>query len=146
VVTGCVFCEIVAGRAPADFVHQDELTVACIDPRQHNPGHVLVIPRTHVSDLRELDPRTGAAVMSTLIRIARAVGRTFENEGMSLWHSIGPAAFQEIPHMHVHVHPRRLGDGLLRIYPGIPVDADPSARQAYAQRLRQALASECDLA
>jgi diadenosine tetraphosphate (Ap4A) HIT family hydrolase len=37
----CVFCEIMAGRAPADVVCEDELTVASIDPRQHNPGHVL---------------------------------------------------------------------------------------------------------
>jgi histidine triad (HIT) family protein len=46
----CVFCEIIAGRAPADIVYQDALTVAFIDPRQHNPGHVLVVPRTHIGE------------------------------------------------------------------------------------------------
>jgi histidine triad (HIT) family protein len=48
----------------------------------------------------------------------------------------------EVPHMHMHVHPRRLGDGLLRVYPGVPVDADPNARASYAERLRQVLAEE----
>jgi len=140
VVTECIFCEIMAGRAPADVVYEDDLTVAFIDPRQHNPGHVLVVPRTHINDIRYLDPLTGAGLMDTLIRVARAVDRAFPNEGMSLWHSIGPAAFQEVPHMHMHVHPRQLGDGLLRVYPGLPVDADPIVRASYAERLRDALA------
>lgn len=140
-INECVFCEIMAGRAPADVVYEDTLTIALIDPRQHHAGHVLVIPRNHVNDIRALDPASGAALMQTLVAITTAVGRAFPNEGMSLWHSIGPAAYQEIPHMHVHVHPRRLGDGILRVYPGVPVDADPADRAAYARRLRQVLAN-----
>ncbi len=136
-----MFCEIIEGRGAADIVYQDELTVAVIDPRQHNPGHVLVIPRAHINDVRALDERTGSAVMSTLVRIARAVDHAFPNEGMTVWHSIGPAAFQEVPHMHLHVHPRRLGDGLLRVYPGVPSDADPVTRATYAERIRQALSA-----
>jgi histidine triad (HIT) family protein len=139
-VTECIFCEIIAGRAPADVVYKDDLTVAFLDPRQHNPGHVLVVPRTHINDIRHLDRRTGAGLMDTLIKISRAVDRTFPNAGMSLWHSIGPAAFQEVPHMHMHVHPRQLGDGLLRVYPGKPVDADQIVRARYAARLRDELA------
>jgi histidine triad (HIT) family protein len=138
----CVFCEIMAGRAPGHIVYQDDLTVVFIDPRQHNPGHVLVVPRTHVNDIRHLDPQSGAGMMNTLIKVARAVDRAFPNEGLSLWHSVGPAAFQEVPHMHVHVHPRRLGDGLLRVYPGAPADADPNARASCAGRLRQVLADD----
>ena len=137
---GCIFCDIMAGRAAGDIVYEDALTVAFVDPRQHNPGHVLVVPREHVNDIRELDSQSGAAMMDTLIRLSRAVSQAFPNDGMSLWHSIGPAAFQEVPHMHVHVHPRRLGDGLLRVYPGVPVDADPVVRAEYAERLRKALA------
>jgi histidine triad (HIT) family protein len=138
----CVFCEIMAGRAPGHVVYRGELTVVFIDPRQHNPGHVLVVPRTHINDIRQLDPQSGAGMMATLIKVARAVDRAFPNEGLSLWHSVGPAAFQEVPHMHMHVHPRRLGDGLLRVYPGAPVDADPDARASYAERLRQVLAED----
>jgi histidine triad (HIT) family protein len=128
-----------AGSAPADVVYEDEVTVAFVDARQYVPGHVLVVPRPHVNDIRHLDPRTGAGLMDTLIKIARAVDRAFPNEGMSLWHSVGPAAFQEVPHMHMHVHPRRLGDGLLRVYPDAPVDADSMVRASYAERVRGAL-------
>lgn len=137
----CIFCEIIAGCAAADIVYEDELTIAVVDLRQHNPGHVLVIPKAHINDVRGLDDRTGSAVMSTLVRIARAVDGAFPNEGLSVWHSIGPAAFQEVPHMHVHVHPRRLGDELLRVYPGVPTNEDPAPRAKYAERLRSALAA-----
>jgi histidine triad (HIT) family protein len=104
----CVFCEIMAGRAPGDVIYQDDLTVAFIDPRQYHPGHVLVVPRKHINDIRELDPTIGARLMNTLIRIARAVDRAFPSEGMSVWHSVGPAAFQEIPHMHPLMRMQRL--------------------------------------
>ena len=137
--TQCVFCEVLAGRAPGDIVYEDELTAAFIDPRQHNPGHVLVVPRVHISDIRHLDPQTGAGLMEALIKIARAVDQAFPSQGMSLWHSVGLAAFQEVPHMHMHVHPRKLGDGMLRVYPGVPVDAEPRLRTSYAERLRQVL-------
>lgn len=137
--TECVFCEIMDRRAPADIVYEDALTVAVVDPRQHNPGHVLVIPRAHVNDIRELDEPTGSGLIATLVKIARAVDQAFPNDGMSLWHSIGPGAFQEVPHMHVHVHPRQMGDGLLRVYPDVPADADPASRAAYAERIRRAL-------
>ena len=138
----CLFCEIIEGCAPADVVYEDALTLAAVDLRQHNPGHVLVIPKAHINDIRELDERTGSAMMRTVVMIARAVDRAFPSEGMSVWHSIGPAAFQEVPHMHVHVHPRRLGDGLLRVYPDVPVNEDPAIRATYAQRVRSALARE----
>ena len=139
VATECIFCEIIAGRAAADIVHEDELTIAVVDLRQHNPGHVLVIPKAHINDVRDLDERTGSALMNSLVRIAKAVDSAFPNEGMTVWHSIGPAAFQEVPHMHLHVHPRRLGDGLLCVYPNVPTNVDPATRATYADQIRRAL-------
>lgn len=135
----CIFCEIIARRAAADIVHEDELTIAVVDLRQHNPGHVLVIPKAHINDVRGLDERTGGALMNSLVRIAKAVDCAFPNEGMTVWHSIGPAAFQEVPHMHLHVHPRRLGDGLLHVYPNVPTNVDPVTRATYADQIRRAL-------
>ena len=139
IVARCVFCEIVEGHAPADIVYEDELTIAAVDPRQHNPGHVLVIPKDHMNDIRELDERAGNGLMKALVKVTRAVDQAFPNAGMSLWHSVGPAAFQEVPHLHVHVHPRQLDDGLLRVYPDLPIEADPVVRATYAERIRRAL-------
>ncbi len=132
----CIFCDLAQGLVPANIVYEDKLTLAFIDLRQFHPGHTLVIPRQHLADVRELDETTGAALMATVARITAAVGKAFPNEGISLWHSIGPAAFQEVPHLHFHVHPRRTDDGFLRVYPGeVPVST-ASEREEYAARLR----------
>lgn len=132
----CIFCEIAQHARAASVVYEDELTMAFIDARQFHPGHTLVIPREHVDDVRHLDGATGAAVMNTLIRVTRAVDAAFPNDGMSLWHSIGPAASQEVPHLHIHVHPRKYSDGLLRVYPSRPSSPDHATRDAYAARIR----------
>ncbi|MCB1600776.1 MAG: HIT domain-containing protein [Lysobacterales bacterium] len=136
---GCVFCDIAAGRAPASIVFADELTLAFVDLRQFHPGHMLVIPRAHLNDVRELDERVGSAVMASVARITRAVAQVFPNDGLSLWHSIGPSAFQEVPHLHIHIHPRLPDDGFLRVYPQEPVSAHADLREDYARRLRAAL-------
>jgi histidine triad (HIT) family protein len=132
----CVFCAIAAGRAPASLVHEDAATLAFVDLRQWHAGHTLVIPRRHLHDVRELDPATGAALMDTVARVARAVSACFPNRGLSLWHSIGEAAQQEVPHLHIHVHPRLPDDPLLAIYPAAPPTPPRDTLDDYARRLR----------
>ena len=138
----CVFCPIASGTLPASIVYEDPTTLAFVDLRQFHPGHVLVIPRTHLLDVRELDPATGAALMATVARITRAVGRAFPHEGLSLWHSIGPAAFQEVPHLHFHIHPRFHDDNFLRVYPGELPTSDETTRGRYAQMVRRQLEAD----
>jgi histidine triad (HIT) family protein len=138
-VSSCVFCAIVRGEAPASIVYADAASLAVVDLRQFHPGHVLVIPRAHLNDVRELDESTGAALMATVVRVTRAVAAAFPAEGYSLWHSIGPAAHQEVPHLHVHIHPRRIGDGILRVYPAAPPGSRAEDREAYAARIRARL-------
>jgi len=135
----CVFCDIVAGRTPATIVASDALTVAFLDLRQFHPGHVLVVPRAHLADVREADAATAAAIIGSVARMAAAVSSVFPNDGLSVWHSIGPAADQEVPHLHFHVHPRRLGDGLLRVYPSAPTHPDRGTLDEWGARLRQVL-------
>ena len=135
----CVFCGIVRGAEPASIVWQDELTMAFMDNRQFHAGHTLVIPRQHLRDVRELDERTGAALMALVARVTCAVAAAFPNEGLSLWHSIGVAADQEVPHLHIHVHPRKLADRLLQIYPSFPPRPDKAVCDEYAAALRSHL-------
>jgi histidine triad (HIT) family protein len=132
----CIFCAIAQGGLPASIVCENELALALIDPRQFHPGHTLVIPRKHFHDVRELDDTTGAAVMGMVSRVTRAVGRAFPNQGLSLWHSIGEAAFQEVPHLHIHIHPRLIGDNVLRVYPELPTNQDRETLDSYAKILR----------
>lgn len=135
----CRFCEIALGTRPASLVYEDELTVAFVDSRQFHSGHTLVIPRLHVEDVRRLDEATGAAVMSTIVRVTNAVDTAFPNQGISLWHSVGPAAFQEVPHLHFHIHPRKMADGFLRVYPSPPPSPDSSILDKYAADIRRCL-------
>jgi histidine triad (HIT) family protein len=137
----CAFCDIVAERTPATVVARDALTIAFLDLRQFHPGHVLVVPRAHLADVRDADEVTSAALMTSVARVARAVSDTFPNEGMSVWHSIGPAADQEVPHLHFHVHPRRLDDGLLRVYPRSPAHPDRGTLDAWGAKLSAVLAA-----
>lgn len=135
----CPFCAIAAGAAPASVVVADALTVAFLDLRQYHPGHVLVIPRRHLADVRALDDGTGAALMRTVARAARAVDRAFPAAGLSVWHSAGAAAGQEVPHLHFHVHPRGDDDGVLRVYPAPPPHPDRATLDGWAARIRDAL-------
>lgn len=135
----CIFCGIVNRSSPASVVFEDEKTLAFVDLRQANPGHILVIPKTHINDVRDLDKDTGSALMQAVSQVTRAVGRAFPNNGISIWHSIGAAAFQEVPHLHIHVHPRLDNDNILRVYEVLPGNVDFATRERYADMVRQEL-------
>ena len=135
----CIFCDIVNRSAQASIVFEDEKTLAFIDLRQANPGHVLVIPKVHINDVRDIDQETGLALMHSVSRITRAVGHAFPNNGISLWHSIGEAAFQEVPHLHIHIHPRLDNDNMLRVYESFPENVDVATREKYANMVRREL-------
>ena len=141
-VNHCTFCGIVSRSIPAAIVLEDERTMAFVDLRQVNPGHVLVIPKIHINDVRELDVETGSALMQSVSRITRAVGNAFPNNGISLWHSIGVAAFQEVPHLHIHVHPRLDNDNILRVYETLPDNVDLDTRERYAAKVRHELSRQ----
>ncbi len=108
----CVFCRIVAGTLPARMVYSDEKTLAFLDSQPINPGHVLVAPRAHASQLADLDEETGGHVFKVAMKIAAGLRRSgVRCEGVNLLLSDGSAAFQEVFHVHLHVIPRFGGDG-----------------------------------
>ena len=135
----CISCRIIAGRSEASVVYEDALTVAFMDTRQFHQGHVLVVPKAHVADVRELDDRTGAALMSALANVTRAVSSALSCDDLSVWHSIGEAGGQEVPHLHFHVHPRRASDGMFAIYPSPPDTPARSVLDALAASIAREL-------
>jgi len=138
----CIFCAILEGRAPASRVAEDADVVAFLDLRQPVPGHVLVVPRTHVETIYELAPDAAAALMRMAVRIAQALRAEFDPPGLNLWQSNGHAGGQEVPHVHLHVQPRQHRDGLFRLYPqGLPAPAARTALDDLAARLRP----HCDI-
>ena len=119
----CIFCRIVAGRAPASVVHRDERCVAFMDIRPVNPGHLLVVPVRHATHLADADEETAAHLMRVAHRLAAAVRASgLRCDGVTLHLADGAAAGQEVFHVHLHVFPRWRGDGFgLRFGPGYGV-------------------------
>ena len=111
-MSDCIFCEILAGRAPASIVYRDELCCAFMDIRPVNQGHVLVIPVRHAACLAELDEPTGAHIFVIGQRMAAAVRVSgVPCEAVNLFLADGVAAGQDVFHVHLHIIPRYRGDG-----------------------------------
>ena len=140
-MSGCVFCDIVAGREAASRVYEDDATLAFMNLRQANPGHVLVVPKAHLVTLDQLTPEVAARLFRAVVLVARAVQRCFGPDGLSIWQSNGVAAGQEIFHVHVHVFPRRAGDGFLIVYPELPACEERATLDRLAVQLRAAIPS-----
>jgi histidine triad (HIT) family protein len=100
----CLFCRIVAGDVPADFVHQDERCVVIRDINPQAPMHVLVIPREHLESLDEA-AQTDEPLLGHLLRVAARVAND-EGHGESGYRTVintGGGAGQSVFHLHTHV-------------------------------------------
>ncbi len=107
----CIFCDIVAGRAPGSFVARNELNSVFMDINPVNPGHMLVVSNAHYAALAELPAPVAASMFVTAQTCARALRASeFRSEGVNLLYADGAAAFQEVFHAHLHVFPRFRGD------------------------------------
>ena len=108
----CVFCKIVAGEIPSFKLFEDETTLAFMDINPANEGHALVIPKEHAPDLYAVSDEALARTSVTAKRVAAALARTLNPDGLNLVQSNGAAAGQSVMHFHVHVLPRVKDDGL----------------------------------
>ena len=107
----CIFCEIIAGNAPASIIYQDELVMSFLDINPVTPGHTLVIPRVHQPNLNDLDEKTGMHLFKITMRLASAIRKSgIKCEGINLFLADGEAAFQDVFHTHLHIIPRFEGD------------------------------------
>lgn len=112
----CVFCGIADGIQPASIVADEGDVLAFLDLQPVHRGHLLVVPRQHAADLAALPDSTGRAMFSLATGLAAALRRTgLPCDGVNLFLADGAAAGQEIWHVHLHVLPRVLGDGAIRV-------------------------------
>ncbi len=126
----CVFCGIVRGTSPASIVYSDETTLAFMNIRQSNAGHVLVIPKAHIRTMDQLPLEVAGELFQTVVRVSRAIKATFidDDMGMSLWQSNEAVAGQEIDHVHIHLLPHRRSDELILRYRQPPPPHEPRER------------------
>ena len=106
----CVFCAIVTRETTAHVVLDDDTCLAFLDKTPLFKGHVLVIPRTHVVTLPELDPATVGPFFQRVQLVATAVTSALGAQGSVV--AMNNVVSQSVPHLHVHVVPRTKGDGL----------------------------------
>jgi histidine triad (HIT) family protein len=110
-MSGCVFCDIVAGCAEGSRVYEDDALVAFMDLFPVTPGHVLIVPRAHAPTMAELDEHVGAHAFRIALRMQQAVRASgVRCEGVNLFVADGEAAGQDVFHFHLHVIPRFDGD------------------------------------
>ena len=142
-MTSCIFCKIVEGSAPFSKVYEDEMCLAFMDIQPVNPGHVLVIPKAHFSDLSTLPAETGGHLFQVAQKIALLMPKTnVKNEGVDFFLANGEAAGQEVFHVHLHVIPRFTGDGFgFRLGPNYNNLPERSELDNIATQIRQQLAS-----
>lgn len=107
---GCIFCAIVADRAPSRRIHEDEHTVAFLDINPITEGHSLVIPKRHAVDLHDIPTDDLAAVARSAKAVALLLTERLGSDGVNLLNATGAAAWQTVFHFHIHVIPRVAGD------------------------------------
>jgi histidine triad (HIT) family protein len=106
----CVFCDIVHRRVSSHVVYDDGNAMAFLDARPLFPGHTLLVPRDHIETLIDLPPALVAPLFETARRLAHAVETAMNAEGTFV--AINNRVSQSVPHLHIHIVPRRKGDGL----------------------------------
>ena len=135
--TNCIFCRIVTGEIPCVKIYETDQVLAFLDIAPVAPGHVLIIPKAHYATLFEMPEELGAALLAAQKLVGRAIlaatGTTGLNVQMNNFESAGQVVF----HAHLHLIPRRAGDGLA-LWPGTPY-ADGPAMTALAEAIRHAL-------
>lgn len=112
-----VFSRIIAGELPCAKVFEDDLVFAFMDAGQVNPGHVIVASKAPFETLMDADEATARAMMAAAWRIARAVQEAFAPAGMTILQANKAAGWQTVPHLHLHVLPRHVDDGVDLAWP-----------------------------
>jgi histidine triad (HIT) family protein len=133
----CVFCKIRDGQIPSTRVYEDERTLCFMDINPINDGHCLVITKAHTATLFDSADADLQAAITTARRVAHALRAALAPDGLNLLQANGAAAFQSVPHFHLHLIPRWTGDGKgfdWKLTPG-----DRARIQATAEKLRAGL-------
>jgi len=133
----CAFCDIVRGDAEAARVLEDRDFVAFLDRRPLFHGHCLLVPRRHVETLPDLPEELVGPLFLRARRVAAALGPALGAEGSFV--ALNNRVSQSVPHLHVHVVPRRRRDGLRGFFWPRTKYESADRMQDVAARLREAL-------
>jgi histidine triad (HIT) family protein len=137
-VSDCVFCKIRDGQIPSIKLYEDARTLCIMDINPLNSGHCLVLTRAHAPTIFDADPADLAAAITTAQRVARAQRTALRPDGLNMLQANGAAAFQSVPHFHLHLIPRWTNDGKGFDWTLVPGERDQI--QKAGEKIRAALA------
>ena len=133
----CIFCDIRDGEIPAHVVLDEADTIGFLDQRPVFPGHVLVIPRIHHETLMDVPTDLLEPLFAATQRMSRAVQEAMGADGIFM--ATNNVVSQSVPHLHVHVVPRRRKDGLRGFFWPRQKYADDETMASTAAAIRAAL-------
>lgn len=107
----CTFCDLIRGAAEVSIVYEDATAIAFLDIQPVNPGHLLVVPREHYEVLQDIPGHVGAHLYELATRLIPAVQTAAGASDMNIVVNSGAAAGQNVMHYHIHLIPRKDGDG-----------------------------------
>ena len=113
----CLFCKMVAGQIPVTKVYEDDVVLSFLDIGPISDGHTLVIPKQHYEKVHLCPAELLVQVASSIGKIAQAVASAMDVDAYNVLCNNGRAAGQVIDHLHFHIIPRRVGDGVLDRWP-----------------------------
>lgn len=128
-----IFERLISGELPCAKVYEDELVFAFMDAGQVNPGHVLVATKRPYITLMDADEASALAMMRAAHQLACAVQTVFQPDGITLLQANRDAGWQTVPHLHLHVLPRYVGDGVDLTWPR--KDPELATLLNYAQQI-----------
>jgi histidine triad (HIT) family protein len=134
----CLFCRIAAGDEPAEVVFSDDVSLAFLDNRPLFPGHCLLVPRAHHETLAELPGELVGPLFANAALLSRAIPEAMGKPGSFV--ALNNVVSQSVPHLHVHVVPRKPKDGLKGFFwPRTKYESDAEVAAA-GEAIRAALA------
>src|SRR5215467_4672639 len=139
-IAHCTFCDMIHGAAEVSICHEDSRAIAFMDVQPVNNGHVLVVPREHYESLEDVPRDLALHLYKLTLDLGPAIRRVAGSDDLNIIVNSGDAAGQDEPHYHVHIIPRREGDGF-----DIPLPfngsemPDRTLLDAYAARIGGAL-------
>ena len=136
-MSGCLFCDIIRGTRAAHVVLDADEVMAFLDARPIFKGHTLVVPKAHVETLLDLPDGLAGPLLTSVQRLAAAVESGLGAGGSFV--AVNNRVSQSVPHLHVHVVPRRRRDGLRGFFWPRTRYASEEEAADYAARVRAAL-------
>jgi histidine triad (HIT) family protein len=138
--TGCLFCQIIGRDLNASIIFEDDVCLAFLDHRPLLLGHCLLVPKPHVETLTDLPVSLIAPFFRAAQKLAGAVQQAMAAEGTFV--AMNNKVSQSVPHLHVHIVPRKKGDGLKGFFWPRAKYASPEQMEEVAEKIRSQLGKD----